>query len=295
MKKLALVALLATFTFASQSCSKDDDNEIKYDIKNLTDDFHLSLRLDFVESKTGSDLTNVRVGDILTFAYTIEAEADSAKEEFVIIPDVLDSKKHQIIGKDYNIGKELQRGLIPNVKSLKEINTSDKSGYLYLKVLKPGNFQLVFNILKKDAETNSWIKGTSCELLFNPVRIVAYTYTVQRRRKGNNHHSRWERYHKFFIDCGNQDNDNYLTDLPYTIKLQNIASDEANFIANKHYDFFPSEEYKGGSSPTIHEKMDEIVFTKKINGSNYFISYKNITVTDYARQDKWDDKGNANL
>lgn len=280
MKKICYKSTFLLCLLTLLSCSNVDDDD-----KKSNDD--LKLDINFVKSSTGSNLSNLQVGDTITFEYKITSSLTSTKD-YIINPKINNPNKHQIIGEDYEIVKDN--------KSLPFISTKDKEGTFQYLVKKPGNFDNYFSVSTKNS-TNETVTSKEYNIFFNAVKIVAYSYTIQLQNGTTTRSSTNKFFNKIFIDTGNKENDNYLVDLNYSVKFLHLENKFTKFQKNKSLDFHDPQQYKGAKLPSVTPTtITSITFSVPLNNSNStIIEYKNIPVQSMDRQQSWGENGNNNF
>lgn len=280
MKKLILFNLILSFFLAFISCSSDDD---AISIENSEND--LKLLLNLKKTSTGSNLLNLQVGDTLTFKYTITSNFES-DNPYEISPISTITEKHQVINKDYEI-------FFNDIK-VNKIVTNNKEGEFKYLIKRAGNFDNIF-ILSAENKANKIYKD-EYNLFFNAVKIVAYSYITKTKKGGTFNHSRWNYYNKIYVETGFEKNDNFLNNSKYDIKFLHLSSTFENFQKNLSSDFYPVQNYEGGSNPSIKPTLiNSIAFTKEVGNDKIKITYDNIPVTYFGRQDSWGNDGKNNF
>lgn len=132
----------------------------------------------------------MQVGDTLTFRYKIILDLMSAL--YFITPETSDASKHQKNDSDYE--------LICEQKKVSDMMTEKKEGKFKLYIKKPESFQNKFT-LRTINDNSIDVPGINVgEIVFNAVKINAYSYTVQTRKVGVFNHSVWKYYNKIYID-----------------------------------------------------------------------------------------------
>lgn len=245
---------------------------------------NINLKLAFSKSSTGSTLTNVQVGDTLTFNYEINAQQTNGK--FALIPQVQSPIKHQIINTDYEL-------FLKDKKITDTLFVSSLKGSFKVYIKKPGNFQLGYQAVNINGKNT--FTSASQELLFNPVKIIAYSYNWMYRSPGTFHHSQWRYFHKLYIDTGDQANDQYLTELPYEVSFLSYRNTFSSLRPRANIDFYDVQDYTGDSNASVQaSSVNKLIFKKYINGVATTIEYNNIPVRWMGRHDDWEYNGSSN-
>jgi hypothetical protein len=288
MKKI--VFILSAIVLAS--CSKSKTDETVVTPTEVVKD-KVELKTAFFYASNGHDLSNIQVGDTLTYKFEISTNIKS--ENFIISPAILDKFKHQIINTDYT--------LFYNKLKCNEIKAlSNKTGEFKILVNKAGNFQHVYIATTPSATEKTLLIGSEPnDVKFNAVRIIVYRYNYNYYTTNAGHH--WDRYfNKLYIDNGDQKDkdDNYLKGLDYEVKFLSYTTGGTNFPINTNVDFAAPYEKWGGD--VIHDtfevnpgQIDKLTFTKVINGTPTKIVYNNIPNPYWGQRPEWGDGGNNNL
>ncbi|SKB60389.1 hypothetical protein SAMN05660477_00165 [Soonwooa buanensis] len=176
-----------------------------------------------------------------------------------------------------------------------EITTPKQEGEFKMYIKRPGNFQNKFSIKSIKDNTIDVVGTNDGEILFNAVKINAYSYTRKTRDDGTFHHSEWNYYNKLYIDTGNQENDNYLNNVPFSAKFSFVENAFQGLKQKQSLDFYDVQHYKGGSSASVKpDQIDKLTFKKQINNQMVTVEYNNIPVVYQGQQDAWGDEGKNN-
>jgi hypothetical protein len=287
MKKI--VFILSTIVLAS--CSKSKTDEAVVTPPEVVKE-KIELKTAFFYASNGHDLSNVQVGDTLTYKFEITTNIKS--ENFTIFPAIFDKFKHQIINIDYT--------LFYNKLKCNEIKAlNNKNGEFKILVNKAGNFQHVYTASTLSAiDKTLEIQSSPNDVKFNAVRIIAYRYNYNFYTTNAGHH--WNRFfNKLYIDNGDQKdkNDNYLQGLDYEVKFLSYTNGGANFPINTNIDFAGSYEKWGGDLLNGTEvnpgQIETLTFYIVINGQKTPVVYKNIPNPEWGDRPEWGDAGNNNL
>lgn len=253
----------------SVSCSRDGESESK---PKPIEQSNLRLKV-----LTAQDISNLQVGQRLKVNFEID-DRDNDNVSYIIRPETENKVFHQRLDEDYFLQIEKESEIIRETKIV--LNSKQQKGSFYIYILKPGNFQHKY-ILEKYVN-GAKVGETSANLLFNAVKITAWTY----HQKINK--STHRRYYKFLIDDGNEQFDNYLENVngkvhTYSALYREHRHSEANntFSAHQEKEFRWNEDQK--KSPTrVHSHIiDELAIQQKqADGTINNIVYKNITIEE---------------
>ncbi|MFV0531508.1 MAG: hypothetical protein ACK5MD_08715 [Flavobacteriales bacterium] len=273
MKKIYKIAVAVVASLFFFSCHSDDEMLAP----------KITLDTTFLEATNQHTLSNIQVGDTLTYKFDISGNTDS--DSFAIVPgETNNSIKHQFMDVDYE--------LLYNGSKTDTIKTSQNTGTFKIVAKKTGNFQHTYKAIAYKG--NDTLESEKTDLIFNAVRIIAYSYTWKYKSGGIFSHSKWKCFHKLYIDTGEQQYDHYLDGLTYDVKYASYNKPIYNFERSTNRDFHGMQEYEGGSDPTIYSTIDKIIFKKEFNGISSLIEYHNIPVHYMGRHDDWGYGGNNN-
>lgn len=233
---------------------------------------------------TAQDISNLQVGQRLKVNFEID-DRDNDNVSYIIRPETENKVFHQRLGDDYllQIKKEGSKFMNPrntiNVNKI-VLDSKQQKGDFYIYILKPGNFQHKY-ILEKYVN-GAKVGETSANLLFNAVKITAWTY----HQKINK--STHRRYYKFLIDDGNEQFDNYLENVngkvhTYSALYREHRHSEANntFSAHQEKEFRWNEDQKKSPTKVHSHIIDELAIQQKqADGTINNIVYKNITIEE---------------
>lgn len=271
MKKIATALIVSSLFLSCHS----DDSEPVFTPK-------VGLETTFLKATHQHSLSNIQVGDTLTYTFHISENRKSDK--FAIVPESNNSIKHQFMDVDYE--------LLYNDNKVNAIETTEKTGNFKIVVKKAGNFQHSYKVISyKD---NDIFESQTTDLIFNAIKITAYRYNWKYKNGGSFSHSKWRYFHKLYIDTGEQQYDNYLNNLSYQIRFDNYNHNFSNFEKNTNMNFYQVQHYQGGDNPTQYSNIDKIIFKKEYNGNISLIEYHNIPVLWLGRHDNWGYNGNNN-
>ena len=286
--KLNYYFILLFLIVLSQSCSKND-SQTATSTEEVAVEKKVALTSSLAYVSNGHTIGNVQVGDTLTYNYDIVSNVTDGK--FYIVPETTSAIKHQKQNTDFT--------LFYNKLKCDTVKCLTKSGKFKVLVNRAGNFQntvTAVNFIKSSSP--QVYKSNSVDVLFNAVRIVAYSYNWNYYTTSARHH--WQRYlNKLYIDNGNQQNDTYLQGLAYQTKYLSKTTNNTGFVINSNSDFFPSFTKWGSDNLDGEEAyiytIYKITFNKTINNINSLIEYDNIPVYEWGEHPDWGDNGNNNL
>ncbi|MFV0305512.1 MAG: hypothetical protein ACK5IC_08550 [Moheibacter sp.] len=292
-KKVFFYLFLVFFALTFLQCSSDDDIGTTEVIKN----YDTTLKVEPIAISNGHNLSNLQVNDFITYKFTITTNVDSISR-FELYPETGYVTTHQVLGEDYELYTTEGNTNNDSFSSLK-IDKGSLTGTFRLKIKKPGNFkhQYRLEVYTTDDVNPAYIDISSNEILFNAVKINAYTYSRETRDSGLFHHSEHDRYFYFHIDTGKEQYDNYLSpeeSLEYQAHYENIPY-TGTFVKSTTLKYKETVNRERGPAGIPFPVIKKITFQKNINGTVSNIEYTDIPITDYGRHDEWGENGTQNF
>ncbi len=265
------------------SCSKDN-------IDTVTPDKSIVLNTSLLSVSNGHDISNIQVGDTLTYKYDITSNLVDGDN--YIVPETVSTIKHQRQNIDFT--------LFYNKLKCDTVKCLSKTGSFKILVNRAGNFQSAYTSLNFAKGPNKPITTSNAtDISFNAVRIIAYRYSWEWDRRGSSlfgYRYYYRHFHKLYIDCGNQQNDIYLQNLGYNLKYYSFNVNRSGFIQNSNIDFHEVQETDSGNSPSVQaDQINKLTFYKSVNGIQTTIEYNNVSVPHVGEHNDWGYNGNNNL
>ncbi|MCL5247730.1 hypothetical protein M4I21_18095 [Cellulophaga sp. 20_2_10] len=267
------------------ACSKNDDGASELDI-NHNSKYTLTAGINKLS------MSNLQVDDLLGCNIKIENFDGSENVVYVLKPVIGSQLKHQVNKLDYNFIEKtgpVEVVTFSGTKSVYSYGTRDSivitsaNSDFYLEILKPGTFELSFTLQKMIKQ--SYVSDISEEsLLFNAVKINAWTFYRETRDSGLFNHSEKTRYYRFNIDDGEQDYDKYLTNEngishTYSVTYGDDSEYKNNFVVSEEL-LFKDDKTTESSAPAISNFIIEnLKITQTFSNSpSNIIDYKNIKI-----------------
>ena len=269
MKKIILL-LLVIITI---SCSKDAPVTVVIPPTSFT-----------VTADPNRTMNNLVVNDRIGYTVKIENFDTNPNVYYVLKPKMGNATKHQINGTDFYFQTRYESGggLFPSVSydNVNEITIRSAESRFYILIARPGNFQHQYILQKMNLDTKENEPAVQ-DVLFNAVKIRAWSTTQQIASGGVFSSSEHRRFYYFSIDDGDQQYDNYLTTDNYKTHTYNASYDGVgiggNFTADSDYKFRIDYDRVGGPVAISNYTISEIKITQNITSvAANVISYKNI-------------------
>jgi hypothetical protein len=288
MKKI--VFILSAIVLASCSKSKTDEAVVVVAPPVVVVEKKLSFKI-INPPTTERLMNNIQVGEVIFFNVEIIDEENAPNTTYMLSPvssptDGL--KKHQNNNIDFNFNSSAYfKGTGDKNGFVKELSLTDKVASFGVKVLKPGNFQNVYQI-QKMVDNKPVGKPLTQDLLFSAVRITAETPYTQTKNPTLFRSSEWRREYYFRIDCGDQEFDNYTLpsvtkkSVTYETSYQgnkwtaglNSTSNEKNIIRTE-------DNTESGPAQCSYNLDSAKIIIEYTNGDKNIIEYKNIPLTEF--------------
>ncbi len=275
MKNFYLL-LISVFIAA---CSKDDTTEMLPPEPVQEANFELTAGIN------RPIMNNIQVGERIVCSIKINNFDTSEAVVYVLKPITGNQVKHQMNRLDFYFRESFDTGngfdfVYLDQDSIKIIT---KESYFYLDILKPGTFDHGYTLQKMN-EGKYVSEKILKPLLFNAVEIKAWTFT---RETANPFFApnRYTRYYRFTIDDGEQDNDNYLTNISGTTHKYSVNYNGENlyvdsFIVNQEQ-LFKADWERDRNPPGISNFAIEAlkIIQSFTNSPTNTIEYKYIPIS----------------
>lgn len=275
MKKIILFFI---FFITLISCGRDAAKSVEEEMVTTP-----SPELVF-ELSTVGNTSNLQIGDRLEVLVEVGDESTTGAY-YILKPKTDNAVFHQKIGYDFLL-HEIKDSAEPEtqVNHIK-ILPSELKRKFFIEILRPGSFQHEY-ILEKYVD-NRKVSSSTRSILFNAVKITAWTCAVQLRNGTLFRSSLNRRYYKFVIDDGDEQFDSYLTsstkiEQTYEVNYAGEWHTEANgsITANQEKSFRWEEEREGKDPDVPATVISELKIKQVLSdGTINNISYTNIPVS----------------